>query len=82
VVDATLVVLPGAGHLSNLEQPGLFNAAVRTFCGAPATRASAELEELERLVPLGSSFKVRAEGPTGENGQSNGTQPATQGRDQ
>jgi pimeloyl-ACP methyl ester carboxylesterase len=32
VVDATLVVLPGAGHLSNLEQPGLFNAAVRTFC--------------------------------------------------
>ncbi|MCB1183167.1 alpha/beta fold hydrolase [bacterium] len=29
--DADLVVLPGAGHLPNLEQPEAFNAAVREF---------------------------------------------------
>lgn len=29
--DATLVVIPQAGHLSNLEQPQAFNAAVRGF---------------------------------------------------
>ncbi|HPF34388.1 MAG TPA: alpha/beta fold hydrolase [Candidatus Krumholzibacteria bacterium] len=29
--DAQLVVIPGAGHLPNLEQPEAFNAAVRTF---------------------------------------------------
>ncbi len=28
---ARLVVIDGAGHLSNLEQPARFNAAVRTF---------------------------------------------------
>ncbi|MCZ2341018.1 MAG: alpha/beta hydrolase [Bacteroidales bacterium] len=28
---AQLVVLPGAGHLSNLETPELFNAAIRSF---------------------------------------------------
>jgi pimeloyl-ACP methyl ester carboxylesterase len=28
---AELVVLPAAGHMSNLEQPELFNAAVRRF---------------------------------------------------
>ena len=31
---AKLVVLPGAGHMSNLEQPEEFNAAVREFCRA------------------------------------------------
>jgi pimeloyl-ACP methyl ester carboxylesterase len=30
--DAKLVVIPGAGHVSNLEQPQLFNDAVRDFC--------------------------------------------------
>jgi pimeloyl-ACP methyl ester carboxylesterase len=34
--DAELVVIPGAGHLSNLEQPGAFNEAVRAFCHARA----------------------------------------------
>ena len=34
IADATLVVIPGGGHLSNLEQPDLFNAAVREFCRA------------------------------------------------
>ena len=29
---AELVVIPGAGHVSNLEQPGLFNDALRRFC--------------------------------------------------
>ena len=30
--DAQLVVIPGAGHLSNLERPEEFNDAVREFC--------------------------------------------------
>ncbi len=34
IPDATLVILPQAGHLSNLDQPARFNAAVRTFCRA------------------------------------------------
>jgi pimeloyl-ACP methyl ester carboxylesterase len=34
VPDAKLVVIPGAGHVSNLEQPELFNDAVREFCRA------------------------------------------------
>lgn len=29
---AELRVIPGAGHMSNFEQPELFNAAVREFC--------------------------------------------------
>jgi pimeloyl-ACP methyl ester carboxylesterase len=32
VPDAKLVVIPGAGHVSNLEAPDLFNEAVREFC--------------------------------------------------
>jgi pimeloyl-ACP methyl ester carboxylesterase len=38
IPEATLVVLPGAGHVSNLEQPERFNDAVRTFCRAHALR--------------------------------------------
>jgi pimeloyl-ACP methyl ester carboxylesterase len=34
IPDAKLVVIPGAGHLSNLEQPESFNEAVREFCRA------------------------------------------------
>ena len=30
--DSELVVIPGAGHVSNLEQPEPFNEAVRAFC--------------------------------------------------
>jgi pimeloyl-ACP methyl ester carboxylesterase len=36
IPDATLVVIPGAGHVSNLEQPEQFNQAVREFCRARA----------------------------------------------
>jgi pimeloyl-ACP methyl ester carboxylesterase len=36
IPGATLVVIPDAGHLSNLEQPARFNAAVRDFAGRPA----------------------------------------------
>jgi pimeloyl-ACP methyl ester carboxylesterase len=36
IPDAQLVVLPVTGHVSNLEQPERFNAAVRKFCGALA----------------------------------------------
>jgi pimeloyl-ACP methyl ester carboxylesterase len=32
ITGARLVVIPGAGHVSNMEQPELFNAAVREFC--------------------------------------------------
>ena len=31
VPGATLVTIPGAGHLSNLEQPDAFNAALTAF---------------------------------------------------
>jgi pimeloyl-ACP methyl ester carboxylesterase len=31
IPHARLVVIDGAGHLSNLEQPGAFNAALRSF---------------------------------------------------
>ena len=31
IADATLEVLPGAGHMTNLERPDLFNEAVRRF---------------------------------------------------
>jgi pimeloyl-ACP methyl ester carboxylesterase len=34
IPDAKLVVIPGAGHVSNLERPEQFNAAVREFCRA------------------------------------------------
>ena len=32
IPDTKLVVIPGAGHVSNLEQPEQFNEAVREFC--------------------------------------------------
>ena len=34
IADTTLVVIPGAGHVSNLERPGQFNDAIREFCRA------------------------------------------------
>jgi pimeloyl-ACP methyl ester carboxylesterase len=34
IPGAKLVVIPGAGHVSNLEQPVPFNDAVREFCRA------------------------------------------------
>jgi pimeloyl-ACP methyl ester carboxylesterase len=39
VPDAELVVIPGAGHVSNLEQPELFNDTVCEFCRAHPTRS-------------------------------------------
>lgn len=38
IPDTKLVVIPGAGHVSNLEQPEPFNAAVREFCWAHPPR--------------------------------------------
>jgi pimeloyl-ACP methyl ester carboxylesterase len=35
IPHAELVVIPGAGHMSNLERPEEFNAAIRAFCGPP-----------------------------------------------
>jgi pimeloyl-ACP methyl ester carboxylesterase len=40
VPDAKLVVIPGAGHVSNLEAPELFNDAVRKFCRAQPPHAA------------------------------------------
>jgi pimeloyl-ACP methyl ester carboxylesterase len=38
IPDTELVVIPRAGHVSNLEQPERFNAAVREFCRAHPIR--------------------------------------------
>jgi pimeloyl-ACP methyl ester carboxylesterase len=38
IPDAKLVVIRGAGHVSNLEQPELFNEADREFCRAHSLR--------------------------------------------
>jgi pimeloyl-ACP methyl ester carboxylesterase len=40
VPDAKLVVIPGAGHVSNLEAAELFNDAVREFCRAQPPHAA------------------------------------------
>ena len=42
IPDATLVVLPDCGHLSNLEQPARFNEAVRSFCLAHPIRGTGD----------------------------------------
>ncbi|MGZ5358939.1 MAG: alpha/beta fold hydrolase [Solirubrobacterales bacterium] len=39
IPDTKLVVIPGAGHVSNLEQPEPFNDAVREFCRAHSQRS-------------------------------------------
>jgi pimeloyl-ACP methyl ester carboxylesterase len=38
IPDTKLIVIPGAGHVSNLEQPERFNEAVREFCRAHPPR--------------------------------------------
>ena len=38
IPDANLVVIPRAGHVSNLERPALFDEAVREFCRAHPPR--------------------------------------------
>jgi pimeloyl-ACP methyl ester carboxylesterase len=38
IPDTKLIVIPGAGHVSNLEQPERFNQAVREFCRAHRPR--------------------------------------------
>jgi pimeloyl-ACP methyl ester carboxylesterase len=40
IPDTELVVIVGAGHMSNLERPEQVNAAVRAFCRAHPPRAS------------------------------------------
>jgi pimeloyl-ACP methyl ester carboxylesterase len=37
IPDTTLVVIPGAGHMCQLERPEQFNQAVRTFCRVHST---------------------------------------------
>jgi pimeloyl-ACP methyl ester carboxylesterase len=38
IPDSRLIVIPGAGHVSNLEQPERFNEAVREFCRRHSAR--------------------------------------------
>ena len=38
IPGAELVVIPDAGHVSNLERPEQFNEAVRAFCRAHPPR--------------------------------------------
>jgi pimeloyl-ACP methyl ester carboxylesterase len=40
IPDAKLVVIPAAGHMSNLEQPDSFNNAVREFCREHPSRSA------------------------------------------
>jgi pimeloyl-ACP methyl ester carboxylesterase len=40
IPDTKLVVIPGAGHVSNLERPDEFNEAVRKFCRAHPPRSA------------------------------------------
>jgi pimeloyl-ACP methyl ester carboxylesterase len=40
IPDARLVVIPDAGHMSNLEDPGSFNDAVRMFCREHSARSA------------------------------------------
>jgi pimeloyl-ACP methyl ester carboxylesterase len=40
IPDATLVVIPGSGHVSNLEKPEQFNDAVRQFCRTHSPRCT------------------------------------------
>jgi pimeloyl-ACP methyl ester carboxylesterase len=40
IPDATLVLIPNAGHVSNLEQPERFNEAVREFCRTHSPRST------------------------------------------
>jgi pimeloyl-ACP methyl ester carboxylesterase len=40
IPDAMLVLIPDCGHVSNLEQPELFNRAVREFCRAHSPNES------------------------------------------
>jgi pimeloyl-ACP methyl ester carboxylesterase len=35
IPHATLAVIAGGGHLTNLERPAEFNAAIRAFCRPP-----------------------------------------------
>jgi pimeloyl-ACP methyl ester carboxylesterase len=42
IPDAHLIVIPRAGHVSNLERPEEFNAAVREFCRTHALSDRAE----------------------------------------
>ena len=40
IPDSELVVIPSCGHVSNLDQPERFNAAVRAFCRVHSARCS------------------------------------------
>ena len=57
IPHAELVVIPGAGHVSNLEQPGAFDDAVRRSAATTRQPASALSNP-----PRARSTRTRAEG--------------------
>jgi pimeloyl-ACP methyl ester carboxylesterase len=40
IPDSKLVIIPGAGHVTNLERPGRFNEIVREFCRGHPPRSN------------------------------------------
>jgi pimeloyl-ACP methyl ester carboxylesterase len=40
IPNTRLVVIPGCGHVSNLERSGQFNEAVREFCRAHSPQSA------------------------------------------
>jgi pimeloyl-ACP methyl ester carboxylesterase/ketosteroid isomerase-like protein len=62
IPDAQLVVIPGAGHVANLEQPEAFNDAVRGFCRAHQR----SLENVERVRGAFEAFLRRDLGAGGD----------------
>jgi pimeloyl-ACP methyl ester carboxylesterase len=40
IPNTRLTVIPGAGHVSNLEEPAQFNEAVREFCRVHSLRST------------------------------------------
>jgi len=52
IPGARLVVIPGAGHVSNLEAPAAFDAAVRDFCSSISERTEDRPAEVSRPSTL------------------------------
>lgn len=47
IPEARLEVIPGAGHLSNLEQPDLFNASLLSFLGSLSDAAAKQAKDIK-----------------------------------
>ncbi len=59
IPDTKLVVIPGAGHVSNLERPEQFNEAVREFCRAHALPFFGRRLDDEEATPVAGRAAAR-----------------------